>query len=135
MKNLDISHLLLLGFLYIGVGIYFFLKIKQRLEVETFIKVYPGVKAKINLPPKWILGLRYILYLAVTILLGIAILNPSFSEEAGVDEKSIAGVSYSKFMASLKKLGIEMNRKTLADIAYNDKEVFAAIVEKTKLAA
>ena len=92
MKNLDISHLLLLGFLYVGVGIYFFIKIKQRLEVETFIKVYPGVKAKINLPPKWILGLRYILYLAVTILLGIAILNPSFSEEAGVDEKSIAGV-------------------------------------------
>ena len=58
MKNLDISHLLLLGFLYVGVGIYFFIKIKQRLEVETFIKVYPGVKAKINLPPKWILGLR-----------------------------------------------------------------------------
>jgi large subunit ribosomal protein L20 len=38
-------------------------------------------------------------------------------------------------MSSLKKLGIDMNRKTLADIAYNDKEVFAAIVEKTKLAA
>ena len=45
------------------------------------------------------------------------------------------GVSYSKFMSSLKKLGIDMNRKTLADLAYNDKEVFAAIVEKTKLAA
>lgn len=45
------------------------------------------------------------------------------------------GISYSKFMSSLKKLGIDMNRKTLADIAYNDKEVFAAIVEKTKLAA
>ncbi|MDX1959792.1 MAG: 50S ribosomal protein L20 [Leptospiraceae bacterium] len=45
------------------------------------------------------------------------------------------GVSYSKFMHSLKRLGINLDRKTLADIAYNDKEVFAAIVEKTKLAA
>lgn len=45
------------------------------------------------------------------------------------------GLSYSKFIHSLKKLGIELNRKTLADIAYADKEVFAAIVEKTKLAA
>ncbi|MCE9502058.1 MAG: 50S ribosomal protein L20 [Leptospira sp.] len=45
------------------------------------------------------------------------------------------GVSYSKFIHSLDKLGIKMDRKTLADLAYNDKEVFAAIVEKTKLAA
>ncbi|MCB1180327.1 MAG: 50S ribosomal protein L20 [Leptospiraceae bacterium] len=45
------------------------------------------------------------------------------------------GLSYSKFMNSLKKLGIQLDRKALADIAYNDKEVFAALVEKTKLAA
>jgi large subunit ribosomal protein L20 len=45
------------------------------------------------------------------------------------------GVSYSKFMHSLKKLGIDLDRKTLAEIAFSDKEVFAAIVEKTKLAA
>jgi large subunit ribosomal protein L20 len=38
-------------------------------------------------------------------------------------------------MHSLKKLGINLDRKTLADLAYNDKEVFAALVEKTKLAA
>ena len=45
------------------------------------------------------------------------------------------GLSYSKFMHSLKKLGINLDRKTLADLAYNDKEVFADLVEKTKLAA
>ncbi|MBK8394799.1 MAG: VWA domain-containing protein [Leptospiraceae bacterium] len=92
MKNLDFYHLFLLIVLFFGVGIYFFFKIKQRLEIDTFLKVYPGVAAKIKLPPKWILSLRYALYLVVTILLGIAILNPSFSEDAGVEEKSIAGV-------------------------------------------
>jgi large subunit ribosomal protein L20 len=45
------------------------------------------------------------------------------------------GISYSKFIAALKKSGIDLNRKTLADIAYSDKETFDAIVEKTKLAA
>lgn len=45
------------------------------------------------------------------------------------------GTSYSKFMNSLKKMGIQLDRKALADLAYNDKEVFAALVEKTKLAA
>jgi large subunit ribosomal protein L20 len=45
------------------------------------------------------------------------------------------GLSYSKFMNSLKKLGIELDRKALADLAFHDKEVFAALVEKTKLAA
>lgn len=45
------------------------------------------------------------------------------------------GLSYSKFMHLLKKVGIDLDRKTLADIAYNDKAVFTAIVEKAKLAA
>lgn len=45
------------------------------------------------------------------------------------------GQTYSKFMNSLKKLGIEIDRKTLANLAFNDKEAFAAIVEKSKLAA
>ncbi|MBE7410615.1 MAG: 50S ribosomal protein L20 [Leptospiraceae bacterium] len=44
------------------------------------------------------------------------------------------GQTYSKFMHSLKKLGIELDRKALANLAYNNKEVFSAIVEKTKLA-
>lgn len=45
------------------------------------------------------------------------------------------GTSYSKFISALKKSGIELDRKTLAEIAFNDKETFAALVEKTKLAA
>jgi large subunit ribosomal protein L20 len=45
------------------------------------------------------------------------------------------GISYSKLMHALKKQGIILNRKSLADIAYLHKEVFAAIVEKAKLAA
>ena len=92
MKNLDVSHILLLIILFLGVGCYLFFKIKQRMEIETFLKVYPGVKANISLPSKWILSLRYTLYFIITILLGIAVLNPSFSEEAGVEEKSVSGV-------------------------------------------
>src|SRR6202022_3120919 len=43
-----------------------------------------------------------------------------------------AGVSYSQFMAGLKKAGIDVNRKTLADLAVFDKPAFGKIVEQAK---
>lgn len=42
------------------------------------------------------------------------------------------GVSYSRFIAGLKKASIEIDRKVLADLAVNEKEAFKAIVEKAK---
>lgn len=42
------------------------------------------------------------------------------------------GMNYSTFMNGLKKAGIEMNRKMLAELAVSDKEAFAALVEKAK---
>jgi large subunit ribosomal protein L20 len=42
------------------------------------------------------------------------------------------GVTYSKFMAGLKKAGIEMDRKVLADLAVFDKPAFGKIVEQAK---
>ena len=42
------------------------------------------------------------------------------------------GINYSQFMNGLKKAGIEMNRKMLAEIAVSDKAGFAALVEKAK---
>ncbi|MBR4874272.1 MAG: 50S ribosomal protein L20 [Clostridia bacterium] len=42
------------------------------------------------------------------------------------------GMNYSTFMNGLKKAGIEMNRKMLAEIAISDKEAFKALVEKAK---
>ena len=42
------------------------------------------------------------------------------------------GLSYSKFMYGLKVAGIELNRKILADMAVNDAEGFAALVEVAK---
>ncbi|MBR5296034.1 MAG: 50S ribosomal protein L20 [Clostridia bacterium] len=44
------------------------------------------------------------------------------------------GMNYSTFMCGLKKAGIELNRKMLAELAVNDKEAFAALVEKAKAA-
>ncbi|ASV10970.1 MULTISPECIES: 50S ribosomal protein L20 [Leptospira] len=44
------------------------------------------------------------------------------------------GLSYSVFMNSLRKLGINMDRKSLAELAFNDREVFNALVEKIKVA-
>ena len=41
-------------------------------------------------------------------------------------------LSYSKFMNGLKKAKIGLNRKMLADLALNNPEVFAKIVEKVK---
>ncbi|MEZ0360301.1 MAG: 50S ribosomal protein L20 [Hydrogenobacter sp.] len=42
------------------------------------------------------------------------------------------GISYSKFIAGMKKAGIELNRKVLADMAVRDPEGFAHIVNKAK---
>ena len=42
------------------------------------------------------------------------------------------GMSYSRFMNGLKKAGIELDRKALADIAVHDINAFAAIAEKAK---
>lgn len=43
------------------------------------------------------------------------------------------GMSYSRFMNALKKSGIELNRKVLADMAVNDAKGFANLVEKVKI--
>ena len=44
----------------------------------------------------------------------------------------INGLSYSKLMNGLKKAGIEVNRKMLADMAVNDEKAFAQLVEAAK---
>ena len=42
------------------------------------------------------------------------------------------GITYSKFMAGLKKLSIEIDRKVLADMAVHDPVAFGSIVDKVK---
>ena len=44
------------------------------------------------------------------------------------------GVTYSKFMAGLKKAQIDIDRKVLADMAVNDPAAFGSIVEKVRAA-
>ncbi|HEY9034861.1 MAG TPA: 50S ribosomal protein L20 [Pseudomonadales bacterium] len=44
------------------------------------------------------------------------------------------GVTYSQFINGLKKAGIALDRRVLADLAVHDKEAFAAVVEKAKAA-
>ena len=44
------------------------------------------------------------------------------------------GLTYSRFIAGLKKAGIEMDRKVLAAIAYDDAASFAEIVRKVQAA-
>ena len=44
------------------------------------------------------------------------------------------GLSYSKFVYGMKKAGIELNRKMLADLAVRDAAAFAAIAAKIKAA-
>lgn len=46
----------------------------------------------------------------------------------------INAISYSRFMFGLKKAGIALDRKILADIAMNEPQSFAKIVESTKKA-
>jgi large subunit ribosomal protein L20 len=42
------------------------------------------------------------------------------------------GLSYSRFIAGLKNVGIEVDRKVLADIALHEKQVFASLVERSQ---
>ena len=44
----------------------------------------------------------------------------------------IHGLSYSELMGKLKKGGIDLNRKVLADLAMNHPTAFEAIVKKVK---
>lgn len=43
------------------------------------------------------------------------------------------GISYSKFIAGLKKAKIELNRKILADLAANDDRGFKTLVKHVKV--
>lgn len=42
------------------------------------------------------------------------------------------GMSYSEFMGKMKKTGIDLNRKVLADLAMNHPSAFEAVVNKVK---
>ena len=42
------------------------------------------------------------------------------------------GLNYSTFMNGVKKAGIEMNRKSLSEMAIQDSSAFSAVVEKAK---
>ncbi|MFB0545817.1 MAG: 50S ribosomal protein L20 [Anaerolineae bacterium] len=43
-----------------------------------------------------------------------------------------SGLSYSRFMNGLREAGVGLNRKVLADMAVNDVEAFARLVEVAK---
>jgi len=45
------------------------------------------------------------------------------------------GLSYSKFMGGLKKAGVTLNRKMLADIAASDEAAFLSLIERSRTAA
>lgn len=49
-------------------------------------------------------------------------------------QAKVNGINYSRFMNGLKKSGITLNRKMLAELAVNDKEAFAQLVETAKKA-
>ena len=49
-------------------------------------------------------------------------------------QAKVCGMNYSTMMHGLKKAGIELNRKMLAELAVSDKEAFAALAEKAKAA-
>jgi large subunit ribosomal protein L20 len=44
----------------------------------------------------------------------------------------INGISYSKFINGIKKIDANLNRKTLAEIAFNHPENFGILVKKVK---
>ena len=49
-------------------------------------------------------------------------------------QAKVCGMNYSTLMHGLKKAGVILNRKMLAELAVNDKEAFAALAERAKAA-
>ena len=49
-------------------------------------------------------------------------------------EAKVNGMNYSTMMHGLKKAGVDLNRKMLAELAVSDKEAFAALVAQAKAA-
>ena len=47
---------------------------------------------------------------------------------------SDTGLNYSRFMGGLKKAGVTLNRKVLADLAVNDPQAFQSLMETAKTA-
>ena len=47
---------------------------------------------------------------------------------------SLAAMNYSLLINGLKKAGVELDRKVLADVAVNDAEGFAALIAQAKAA-
>jgi len=44
------------------------------------------------------------------------------------------GLTYSQFMHGVKLAGIELDRKTMADLAMNESAIFATVIEQAKKA-
>ena len=49
-------------------------------------------------------------------------------------QAKVNGMNYSRMMHGLKKAGVTLNRKMLAELAVSDKEAFAALVAQAKAA-
>ncbi len=49
-------------------------------------------------------------------------------------QSRVEGMTYSRFIAGLKKAGITLDRRVMADLAVHDKPAFAALVERAKAA-
>ena len=49
-------------------------------------------------------------------------------------QAKVNGINYSRLMYGLKKAGITLNRKMLAELAVSDKEAFASLCETAKAA-
>jgi|SRR5690606_1220502 len=43
-----------------------------------------------------------------------------------------SGLSYSRFISGLKRAGVEINRKMLADLAVRDREAFQVLVDRAR---
>ena len=50
------------------------------------------------------------------------------------EQAKVNGMNYSRFMYGLKKAGVTMNRKMLAELAVSDKAAFAALCDQAKAA-
>ena len=81
-------------------------------------------------PPRefnWARMLRTLSFWALLIVGTIALVQLASSRR-----REEAEITYSQFMAGMKKAAIEIDRKVLAELAVNDPAAFGSIVDKVK---
>lgn len=92
MKNLTLISVLSLGLIAFSTLVYLIIKFNDRRKLEKHIRVNPLIISRMKIANQVLIFIRYLIYGVIGILLGLSLLNPSFSQKQEQKEYSNSGV-------------------------------------------